>query len=157
MPDSGEEPSPADYRALAAFRYQIRRFVHFSEAAARAEGLEPQQHQLLLAVRAWDGNAGPTIGNLAEHLLIQHHSAVGLVDRLAARRLVERSRGEEDRRQVRIRLTAAGAGTLRRLSTEHRAELRKTGPLLVAALGTLLEELATTERQNVSETQEHRR
>src|SRR5579863_159724 len=115
MPDNQDDLSLSDYHALAAFRYQIRRFLHFSEEAARNEGLEPQQHQMLLAIQTSDQNSGPTIGNLAEHLLIQHHSAVGLVDRLAVRGLVERIRGGEDRRQVRIRLTPAGNDKLRRL------------------------------------------
>ena len=83
----------ADYRALSHFRFHIRRFLHFSEEAARAEGLEPQQHQMLLAIQALGGGEGPTIGELADHLVIRHHSAVGLVDRLTARGLVERFRG----------------------------------------------------------------
>jgi len=128
----------ADYRSLGAFRYQIRRFLHFSEEAAKAEGLEPQQHQMLLAVRAVDEPEGPTVGSLAEHLIIRHHSAVGLIDRLAERGLVERTRGQEDRRQVRVRLTAEGEGKLRRLSTAHREELRTSGRMLVETLGGLL-------------------
>jgi DNA-binding MarR family transcriptional regulator len=139
-----DELSLSDYQALAAFRCQIRRFLHFSEAVARDEGLEPQQHQMLLAIRALDLDGGPTVGDLAGHLLIQHHSAVGLVDRLASRGLVERTRGGEDRRQVRVRLTPEAEDKLRRLSAQHRAELRHSGPLLVAALAELLEGLSTT-------------
>jgi DNA-binding MarR family transcriptional regulator len=156
MPENQNDLSLSDYLALAAFRYQIRRFLHFSEEAARNEGLEPQQHQMLLAIHTADQNGGPTIGNLAEHLLIQHHSAVGLVDRLAVRGLVERMRGAEDRRQVRIRLTPAGNHKLRLLSAEHRDELRNSGPSLVAALGVLLEGLSTTsvEERDASETQD---
>ena len=130
--------TPVDYRALGAFRYQIRRFLHFSEAAARAEGLEPQQHQLLLAIRAWEENGGPTVRGIADHLLIRHHSAVGLIDRLAERGMVERTRGEEDRRQVRIRLTAEGNRRLDDLSAVHLEELRNSGPVLVEALAALL-------------------
>jgi DNA-binding MarR family transcriptional regulator len=137
-----DDLSHSDYHALAAFRYQIRRFLHFSEAAAKDEGLEPQQHQMLLAIRALEPD-GPTIGDLASHLLIQHHSAVGLVDRLAGRGLVERIRGGEDRRQVRVRLTAEAEDKLRRLSAQHRAELLNSGPLLVDALGALLGGLST--------------
>ena len=144
MPATQDDLSISDYQALAAFRFQIRRFLHFSEAAARDEGLEPQQHQMLLAIRALDKDGSPTIGNLATHLLIRLHSAVGMVDRLAVRGLVERVRGEEDRRQVRIRLTPAGERKLTRLSAQHRDELRNSGPLLVAALGALLEGLSTT-------------
>jgi len=128
----------ADYRSLGDFRYQIRRFLHFSEEAAKAEGLEPQQHQMLLAVRALDEPEGPTVGSLAEHLIIRHHSAVGLIDRLVERGLVERVRGQEDRRQVRVRLTSEGEGKLRRLSTIHREELRSSGRMLVETLGGLL-------------------
>lgn len=127
-----------DYRALGAFRYQIRRFLHFSEMAARAEGLEPQQHQMMLAIRSSQEPDGPTIGRLAGLLLIRHHSAVGLIDRLAERGLVERVRGDDDRRQVRIQLTPEGEAKLKRLSSEHRSELLNTGPLLVEALGGLL-------------------
>ena len=136
-------PSPAltsaDYQALAEFRFRIRRFLHFSEQAARAEGLEPQQHQLMLAIRACDEAAGPTVGKLAEQLLVRHHSVVGLIDRLAERGLVERVRAGEDRRQVRVRLTPEGEAALSRLAGTHREELRRTGPLLKAALGKVLE------------------
>jgi DNA-binding MarR family transcriptional regulator len=138
-----DDLSLSDYRALAEFRYQIRRFLHFSEAAARDEGLEPQQHQLLLAIRALEPDGGPTVGELAGHLLIQHHSAVGLVDRLTGRGLVERIRGGEDRRQVRVRLTPDAKEKLRRLSAQHRAELLNSGPILVGALSALLEGVST--------------
>jgi DNA-binding MarR family transcriptional regulator len=130
--------SPSDYQALGAFRHHIQRFLHFSEAAAKSEGLEPQQHQMLLAIRAEEPPGGPTVGYLAERLLIRHHSAVGMIDRLEARRLVERVRGDGDRRQVRIHLTAEGKEKLKRLSSVHRAELRNSGPMLVEALAALL-------------------
>ncbi len=130
----------ADYRALGQFRFQIRRFLHFSEAAARAEGLEPQQHQMLLAIRAWDGSHEPTISDLAEHLFLKHHSAVGLIDRLAERGLAERVRVSEDRRQVQVRLTPEGVEKLRRLSSAHRQELQNTAPHLVQALQSLIDE-----------------
>ncbi len=130
--------SPDDYRALAAFRHQIRRFLHFSETAARSEGLEPQQHQLLLVVKALDHDGGPTVRMIADHLLIRHHSAVGLIDRLAECGMVERTRGEADRRQVRIHLTPGGEDRLARLSSVHYAELLNSGPALAAALSSLL-------------------
>lgn len=130
-----------DYAALGEFRYRIRRFLHFSEEAARQEELEPQQHQMLLAIRAVADTEGPTIGALAEHLLIRHHSAVGLIDRLEERGLVARARGAADRRQVRVRLTPAGEGKLSRLSAIHSAELRSTGPSLVETLHALLQGL----------------
>jgi len=128
--------SAADYQALAEFRYQIRRFLRFSEQAARRAGLEPAQHQLLLAVKAFAGE--PSVGELAERLQLRHHSVVGLIDRLAECGLVGRSRGEGDRRQVRIRLTAKGEAVLRKLSLEHRAELGVAGRALTAALRAIL-------------------
>jgi DNA-binding MarR family transcriptional regulator len=124
-----------DYEALAEFRYQIRKFLHFSETAAREAGMEPHQHQLLLAIRGFSGPAEPpSIGILAERLQIQHHSAVELVDRLVERGLVTRSRGPSDRRQVRIHLTPRGESELEKLTAYHLAELRTNGPALVNVL-----------------------
>ncbi len=131
-----------DYVALGEIRFRIRRFLHFSETAAREEGLEPQQHQLLLAVRSLEGPNGPTIGDVAAHLFIRHHSAVGLVDRMEERGLIERVRGTGDRRQVKVCLTNRGAEKLERLTVTHRTELRNSGPALVDALGGLLHGLA---------------
>jgi len=131
-----DEPTSADYCALAEFRYRIRRFLSFSEQAARVEALKPQQHQLLLAIRALDR---PGIGAIADYLMIRHHSAVGLIDRLEERGLVERRRNGPDRRQVHVVLTPEGEGRLRRLSMKHRAQLRRSGPGLVQTLRDLLE------------------
>jgi len=128
----------SDYQALAEVRYRIRGFLHFSESAVRQEGLEPQQHQLLLAVRSIEEPDGPTVGALAGHLFIRHHSAVGLIDRMEERGLIERVRKPRNRRQVQVRLTARGEETLRRLSMIHQAELRKSGPALVEALDGVL-------------------
>jgi DNA-binding MarR family transcriptional regulator len=125
-----------DYRALAEFRYQIRRFLRFSEEAARRAGLEPAQHQLLLAVKAYDGP--PTVGELAERLQLRHHSVVGLIDRLADCGLVERCRDAGDRRQVCVRLTRKGQAILRRFSLDHRAELRSAGQELADTLEHIL-------------------
>ena len=130
--------SRADYGELSRFRFQIRRFLHFSEEAARAEGLEPQQHQMLLAMAGLEEE--PTVGRLAEQLLIRHHSAVELLDRLEQRGLVERARDAADRRQVRAAITEAGWEKLRRLAGQHRAELRRTGPALVEALRAVIED-----------------
>ncbi len=142
MPDT-EDLTDSDYRSLGAFRYQIRRFQHFSEQAAKAEGLEPQQHQMLLAIRALEQpTATPTIGQLAEHLFVRHHTAVGMIDRLAGHGLVERLRGEDDRRQVRVRLTPSGCEKLHHLSRIHRRELRQSVPALVETLHSLLEQRA---------------
>jgi DNA-binding MarR family transcriptional regulator len=136
-----EDVRKVDYEALGHFRYHIRRFLHFSEAAARAEGLEPQQHQMLLAIRSGPEPDGPTISQLAENLFLKHHSAVGLVDRLVERGLAERTRAGDDRRRVRVRLTATGLEKLLRLSSVHQQELRLSGPILVNALTELLQGL----------------
>ena len=123
-----------DYQALAEFRYQLRRFLRFSEEAAREAGLEPQQHQLMLAVKGQRDAGGPRISYLAERLQIQHHSAVELVDRLARKGLIRRSRGGEDRREVQVRLTTRGEKVLGELTLHTRAELRSAAPALVATL-----------------------
>ena len=90
------------------------------------------------AIRALDDGAGPAIGAVAEHLLIRHHSAVGLLDRLEERRLIVRTRGENDRRTVRVKLSAAGERMLHRLSRAHHSELRTSGPHLVESLDAVL-------------------
>jgi DNA-binding MarR family transcriptional regulator len=123
-----------EYQALAEFRYQIRRFLRCSEGAARAAGLEPQQHQLLLAVRGLPDGSSATIGNIAERLQIQHHSTVELVDRLVKRGWVQRRRDGVDRRQVMLQLTVKGERILRELSVHHEEELRNLGPQLVSSL-----------------------
>jgi DNA-binding MarR family transcriptional regulator len=124
----------SDYESLAELRYQIRRFLRFSEQAAREARLEPRQHQLLLTLRGLPAGTRPRIGELAERLQIQHHSTVELVNRLAAGGYVRRQRGGEDRREVLLSLTRKGEKTLRELSLHHQAELRLRGPALVAAL-----------------------
>lgn len=128
----------AEYRALAGFRYQIRSFLDFSQQAAQSAGLEPQQHQFLLAMKGLEPGAVANVGAVAACLRIRHHSAVGLCDRLQARGLLRRVPGREDRRQVLLRMTPHGERLLRRLSQEHRDELRVTGPALVRALKGLL-------------------
>ena len=124
----------SDYTSLAELRYQIRCFLSFSEQAARAVGLEPRQHQLMLSLKGLPDGARPTIGEVAERLQIQHHSAVELVNRLSAAGYVRRHRAGDDRREVLLTLTPRGEKVLRDLSLHHRAELRSAGPALVAAL-----------------------
>jgi DNA-binding MarR family transcriptional regulator len=124
----------SDYQSLADLRYQIRKFLHFSEQAARNSGIEPHQHQLMLALKGLPKGGRPRIGELAERLQIEHHSAVELVNRLAAGGYIERHRGDEDRREVMLVLTSKGEKVLRQLSLHHRRELRSQGPALVAAL-----------------------
>jgi DNA-binding MarR family transcriptional regulator len=127
-----------DYAALADFRHQLRRFLAFSEARARSAGLEPRQHQLLLALRGLRADVQPSVGALAERLLLRPHTVVGLVDRLARRGLVRRARASGDRRRVHLELTRRGHDRLRSLSLAHRAELASAGPALVAALRKVL-------------------
>jgi DNA-binding MarR family transcriptional regulator len=124
----------SDFEALSELRYQIRRFLSFSEQAARAAGLEPRQHQLMLGLKGLPSGKRPTIGELAERMQIQHHSAVELVNRLGASGYIRRARGGDDRREVLLVLTAKGERVLRKLSLHHRAELRTAGPALVKAL-----------------------
>lgn len=138
--DTDEEISMSEYRALAEFRYQLRRFLRFSEQAARAAGLEPQQHQLLLAIKGLPEGKQATVGTLAERLQIEHHSTVELIDRLVERGFIQRTRDEADQRRVLITLTPQGEEVLRKLSLSHRAELRSAGSVLVLALSTLLKE-----------------
>jgi DNA-binding MarR family transcriptional regulator len=130
----------SDYESLAEFRHLIRRFLRFSEEAARAAGLEPRQHQLLLALKGIPAGVRPRIAELAEKLQIQHHSAVELVNRLESAGFVRRQRAAEDRREVLLYLTAHGEKVLQQLSIDHREELRSQGPALLESLQTLLDE-----------------
>ena len=124
----------SDYAALAELRYVIRRFLNFSEATARAAGVEPQQHQLLLAIQGLHAVGPPTIGLVAERLQVKHHSAVELVGRAAKSGLVRRTRSTRDRREVTLVTTQRGRNLLARLSLAHREELRSDAPTLLVAL-----------------------
>lgn len=115
----------SDYQRLLGFRTELRRFVRWSEKQARAEGLSPSQHQLLLAVKGHLGKDWPTIGEIARYLVLRHHSAVELVDRAEQAGLVKRCRDREDHRVVRLRLTTRGEGLVRRLSEAHLQELAR--------------------------------
>lgn len=126
--------SAQDYRLLFELRRSIRRFLRFSEEAARAQGLEPQQHQVMLAIRAHEEEGAARIGDIAEWLQLRHHSAVELVDRLVARGLVQRCRDDQDRRFVNVQLTDEGEQVLAELTLHHRAELRDAGPALARVL-----------------------
>ena len=123
-----------EYRSLADFRYQIRRFLGFSEEQVRAVGMEPQQHQLLLAIKGLPDGVMATIGELAERLQLKHHSTVELVNRLEKLGYVSREGSERDRRQVIVHLTHSGAAILRKLSIAHHEELEIAGPRLAKAL-----------------------
>jgi DNA-binding MarR family transcriptional regulator len=127
----------AEYEALSAFRYALRRFLRFSEAAAAAVGLTPHQHQALLAIKGFPGRDHITNKELAERLQIKHHSAVGLVNRLEAQGLVVRQRSGSDRREVHVALTQRGAELLEQLTAAHREELQRLAPQLSAILENL--------------------
>lgn len=124
-----ESLSEKDYRALAAFRLELRHFLRFSESAARQAGLTPQQHQALLAIRGGDAD-GMLVGALAEKLMLRSHSVSELVDRLERRGLVARIPTNTDKRQVRVALTDDARALLASLSASHRTELRRVRPLL---------------------------
>jgi DNA-binding MarR family transcriptional regulator len=128
----------AQYETLAAFRYQLRQFLHFSEVAAQNAGLTPRQHQALLAIKGFPNRESITIGELAEQLHIAHHSAVGLVDRSVEQDLLTREQGVEDRRQVYIKLTDHGAEVLEQLTDAHRTEIRLLGPRLKSLLKSIM-------------------
>jgi DNA-binding MarR family transcriptional regulator len=120
----------ADYEALAQFRYQVRTFLAFSEAAARRAGLTPQQHQALLAIKGFAGQERASIGDVARFLLIRHHTAVELMNRMAKLGLVSRGADPEDARRVLVKLTTRGRQKLRVLSRIHLNELRAASPVL---------------------------
>jgi DNA-binding MarR family transcriptional regulator len=126
------ELSNEDYSRLLDFRTGIRRFLHWSEQQALDIGLTPAQHQLLLAIRGHADPAGPTVGDIANYLLLRHHSAVGLVDRAEAAGPVARHGDADDQRVVRLRLTAMGSRRLRQLSEAHLEELARLAPRLRA-------------------------
>ncbi|GCE30125.1 MarR family transcriptional regulator [Dictyobacter alpinus] len=127
-----------NYQALAELRYQIRRFLRFSEQVARLEGIEPQQYQLLLALKGLPEDRRPTVRELAERLQLQHNSTVELINRLVEHDLVERHRDDIDQRQVIITLTARGEEILQRQALHHQTELATIGPALLQSLETIL-------------------
>lgn len=126
------------YQALAEFRHQIRRFTAFSEKAARSAGVEPRQHQFLLAIKGLPKGLHPTIGVLAERMQLRHHTVVELADRLTARRLVARRKSERDAREILLVITPRGERLLRALTLAHHAELQTAGPELVRALSRVM-------------------
>jgi DNA-binding MarR family transcriptional regulator len=136
-PSSAPAVTDSEYQALASFRRALRTFLHFSEEAARAAGLTPAQHQLLLAIKGADSGTAPTIGEIADSLKLRHHSAVELVDRASVADLVTRQHDPDDARRQRLILTELGEGKLARLSALHRSELRRFQQEIMAALASL--------------------
>jgi DNA-binding MarR family transcriptional regulator len=126
--------SKAQYETLAAFRYALRQFHHFSEEEAQAAGITPQQHQALLAIKGFPGRDSVTVGELAQCLHLRHHSAVGLINRLVAEKLVARVPSDEDRRQVFVQLTRRGESVLESLSSAHTEQLKRMAPELILRL-----------------------
>jgi DNA-binding MarR family transcriptional regulator len=124
------ELSRSEYGNLLEFRTALRRFERWSEDQARQAGLTSAQHQLLLAIKGHADERGPTIGDVAEHLIVRHHSAVGLVDRAVEAGLIVRIRDTVDSRAVRLALTDRGADRIEQLSELHLAELRRLAPAL---------------------------
>lgn len=127
-PPRGPELAITDYRLLADFRHVLRQWFVYSEEAARAAGITAQQHRALLEIKAFDGR--PTIGDLADRLVIKHHSAVGLVDRLVHAGLTTRKFDPDDHRRMTLALTALGKKKLLAISGANRQELRRLTPLL---------------------------
>lgn len=120
------------WQTLLSFRVALRRFLHWSETQAASVGLTAAQHQLLVAIRGHPGEADPTISDVAGHLVVRHHSAIGLVERAAAMGLVRRYRDESDQRLVRLALTDLGREKVDALAAAHLEEMRRLAPLLDA-------------------------
>jgi len=133
-----KDVSVAGYRQLAEFRCRIRQFLRFSEEASRSQGIEPQQHQLLLAIKGLPEGIRPTVTTLSHRLYLRHHSTVELVDRLVEHGAVKRRHNDQDHREVFVELTPHGQDLLHQLSILHREELRVSGPALLEALGSLI-------------------
>jgi len=122
--------SKADLETLAQFRYQLRRYLRFSEEVTRRKGITPLQYLLLLQIKGFPGREWATVGELAERLQAKHHGVVSLISRCEAAALVKRSIGRSDRRRVEVQLTKKGDKCLLQLASLHRAELRSLqGPL----------------------------
>jgi DNA-binding MarR family transcriptional regulator len=134
----GKTDDQPDFQAMAELRYQIRRFLRFSESAARQAGIEPQQHQLLMAVRGLPDGLKPTVGVLAERMQLQHHSTVELIDRLVERGFLCRLRATDDRRQVLVKLTHDGEQFLQKLAIHHLQEWQSAGPTFVKLLQSII-------------------
>lgn len=128
------EIKPADYVALAEFRYLLRCFLEFSETEAKRVGLAPQQHQAILAIKGFGATEPVSIGTLAERLRIRHHTAVELVNRLVDGGLVQRSQDPNDHRRARLTLTSSAEERLAKLSAVHLDELSRIEPMLNSLL-----------------------
>jgi DNA-binding MarR family transcriptional regulator len=128
----------SEYRQIAEFRYRIRQFLQFSEEVARANEIEPQQHQLLLAIKGLPEGLRPTITTLSSRLCLRHHSTVELANRLVTRGAILRKHSDEDGREILLDLTPQGERILRALSVLHWRELQTLGPALSDSLRAIL-------------------
>lgn len=137
-----------EYVALAEFRYQLRRFLRHMEEEVRRLGINPQQYQLVLAIRGLPKGQMPTISRLAERMQLNHNSMVELVDRCEERNMLRRMRSSADRRQVTLAITTEGENLLRKLGSAARQELRSIGPMLVESVLRLTEEGLTRTKNN---------
>lgn len=135
----------SEYAALAELRYRIRQFVQGSDHAALAAGIEPQQYQMLLVIRGLSNQDEASIGRLAERMLLRHHSAVGLIDRLESQGFVRRTRSSTDLRRVRVSLLPRGKRVLEDIVRQRLDELRDRGHAFVAAIAAILDESESTE------------
>ena len=125
-------PSATEYARLLELRTSLRRFLHWSEDQARAHGVTPAHHQLLLAVKGHRGPDGPTVSELSRALVLRHHSVVGLIDRVQSAGLVRRRRDPSHPSLVRLDLTPAGEAKLEALTEVHLAELARLAPAMEA-------------------------
>jgi DNA-binding MarR family transcriptional regulator len=147
----GRDVSELGFRQLAEFRHRIRQFLHFSEEAARSKGIEPHQHQVLLAVKGLPKGTRPTITALSQQLCIRHHSAIELIDRLVERGAVRRKHSHGDQREVLIELTPHEEALLHRLSLLHWKGLRVPGPALSESLSAVMRHPAPERRRGARE------
>jgi DNA-binding MarR family transcriptional regulator len=141
------EITSAEYRALAELRYRIRLFLREGDAVAHANGLEPQQYLLLLAIRGLPEGEEATVRTLAERLVLKHHSVVELIDRMELHGYVRRTRGREDRRRVLVSLLPRGERMLEQVAMHRISELRSNGHQLVRAIEELLQHTRGTQRR----------
>ena len=147
---SDKKLSRPEYKALAEFRYQIRRYLRYMEEKARGRGYHPQQYQLLLAIEGLPDGKTPSIKTLAERMQLNHNSTVELVDRCEKRGLLRRTRESMNRREVTLAATPAGIRMMEDQASASRAELREIGPVLFASLQRLMEEASLDVRTKVA-------
>jgi DNA-binding MarR family transcriptional regulator len=130
--------SREDIQRLAEFRFQLRRFLNFSNAAAEEVGLRPQQYQLLQCVSGLPDELEPTIAHVAARMMLKHNSAVELVDRTIEQGLLKRVPDPVDQRRILLRVTPQGERVLGSLAAYHLEELNEAGPELIRALRRVL-------------------